>query len=133
MNDYDNYIKPSWAPPAKLFGPVWSVLYIIITITFGVVFFKSGNGSWPLYLFIPFLINLVSNFLYAPLQFYWKNYILSTVVIFIVLLSLIWCMISIYPYSKAIFYALIPYLLWVSFATILQLSLKYRTSPQASL
>lgn len=121
MSDYN---KPSWAPPAWLFGPVWSVLYIIIIISFGYVFLKVAHGDWPFLVALPFIINIIFNLLYTPVQFGLKNLALARVIIVVVLLTIIWSMVVIYKYSKAVFYAQIPYLLWLLFATVLQFSIK---------
>ncbi len=71
------------------------------------------------------MLNLIFNFAFTPLQFGLKNNILAAVDILLVLITLVWAMKTIYPYKKWITYIQIPYLLWVSFATILQLAITY--------
>ena len=119
---YMQLIKPEWAPPSWLFGPVWTVLYVIIAITFVMVFYKVWKKQWPFSLAIPFALNLVFNFLFTPIQFGLWNNLLAAVDIALVLVTLIWAMRDVYPKDKRITYALIPYLLWVAFATVLQFS-----------
>ena len=120
---YDELIKPSFAPPDWIFGPVWSVLYLIIAITFGYVFYQVIKKKIPKLVALPFILNLVFNFAFTYIQFGLKSNILSSIDIILVLVTLVWAMWSIYPYKKTITYWQIPYLLWVSFATILQLSI----------
>jgi len=74
---------------------------------------------------LPFLLNLLFNFAFTPIQFGLKNNFLAAIDIILVFSTLIWSMISIYPHTKWIAYIQIPYLLWVSFATILQLTVTY--------
>lgn len=74
---------------------------------------------------LPFVLNLIFNFLFTPLQFGLKNNFLAAIDILLVLITLVWAMIAIYPYARWITYIQIPYLLWVSFATILQLTITY--------
>lgn len=119
---YMQLIKPEWAPPSWLFGPVWTVLYVIIAITFVMVFYKVWKKQWPFGIAIPFALNLVFNFLFTPIQFGLRNNLLAAVDIALVLVTLIWAMRDVYPKDKRITYALIPYLLWVAFATVLQFS-----------
>lgn len=128
MNTYNWYsqlIKPTWSPPSWLFGPVWSFLYILIAISFGKVFIMTWQKQIPFIIALPFFLNLIFNFCFTPLQFGLKNNFLSAIDIVLVLVTLIWAMIAIYPYVKWITYIQIPYLLWVSFATILQLTITY--------
>ena len=124
-NWYSQLIKPSWAPPSFLFGPVWSVLYLIIALSFSSVFYKVFNKQIPWIIVIPFILNLVFNFAFTYIQFELKNNLLASVDIILVFVTIIWIMIAIYPYSKWVSYAQIPYLLWVSFATVLQLVITY--------
>jgi len=124
-NWYQKLIKPDWSPPAYLFGPVWSVLYILIAFSFGTVFLKVWKKELPFIIFVPFILNLIFNALFTPLQFALQNNLLAAIDIILVLITLIWAMIVIFPYFSWITYIQIPYLLWVSFATILQLTITY--------
>jgi len=122
---YSQLIKPTWAPPSWLFGPAWSVLYILIAISFGSVFYKFFNKELPLIVVLPFILNLVFNFAFSPIQFGLQNNYLAALDIILVLGTLIWAMIAIYPHFKWIALINIPYLLWVSFATVLQFTVTY--------
>ncbi|MFA6405113.1 MAG: TspO/MBR family protein [Candidatus Paceibacterota bacterium] len=131
MNTYNWYsqlIKPTWSPPSWLFGPVWTVLYVIIAISFGTVFYKAFSGKLAWMVALPFALNLLFNFAFTPLQFGLKNNLLSAIDILLVLGTLIWALIALWNASadlRWIVYANIPYLLWVSFATVLQLTITY--------
>ncbi len=120
---YANLKKPSWAPPAWLFGPVWSILYLIIIISFGLVFYESITGQLPLALALPFTLNLIFNFSFTPIQFGLKNNLLAAVDILLVLVTLIWALVIIFPHLPWVTFINIPYLLWVLFATVLQLNI----------
>ena len=124
-NWYSQILKPSWSPPAWLFGPVWTVLYVIIAITFGKVFLLAYQKQIPLVVVVPFVLNIIFNLAFTPLQFGLKNNLLASLDILLVLGTLIWAMRVIYPYAAWICFLQIPYLLWVSFATVLQLTLTY--------
>jgi tryptophan-rich sensory protein len=82
-------IKPSWSPPSWLFGPVWTVLYFIITISFGTVFYKAYTKELPWIFVLPFALNLLFNFLFTPLQFGLKNNFLAAIDILLVLATLL--------------------------------------------
>jgi len=128
MNNYNWYsqlIKPSWSPPAWLFGPVWTLLYAVIAVSFGKVFWMVFKKELPWIIALPFVLNLIFNLAFTPLQFGLKNNLLAAVDILLVLGTLIWALMAIYPHARWITFVNIPYLLWVTFATILQLTITY--------
>ena len=131
MNTYNWYsqlIKPTWAPPSWLFGPVWTVLYAIIAISFGTVFYKAFTGKIAWIVALPFALNLLFNFAFTPIQFGLKNNLLASIDILLVVGTLIWALYALWnavPELRFVVYANIPYLLWGIFATYLQLTIKY--------
>ncbi len=125
---YMQFIKPWWSPPAWLFGPVWSVLYTIIAITFGTVFYKSFTGALPWMVALPFALNLFFNLIFTPIQFGLKNNLLASLDILLVVGTLVWALFALWhaaPDLRWMVYANIPYLLWGTFATCLQLTITY--------
>lgn len=122
---YSTLIKPDWAPPSYLFGPVWGVLYLLIAISFFKVFYSIYNKSTPKIVALPFILNLIFNAIFSPIQFGLQNNLLAAIDIFLVWITIIWMMKSIYKYEKWITYIQIPYLAWVSFATVLQFTITY--------
>jgi tryptophan-rich sensory protein len=124
-NWYSQLIKPSWSPPAWIFGPVWTFLYILIAISFGKVFLMFFQKKVSFIVILPFILNLIFNFAFTPLQFGLKNNLLASVDVILVLGTLIWAIIAIYPHARWVAYIQIPYLFWVSFATVLQLTITY--------
>lgn len=122
---YAQLIKPFFAPPASVFGPVWTVLYIIIAISFGAVLWQTLKRRLPFAVLLPFILNLVFNAAYTPIQFGLKNNMLASVDILLVLGTLIWALRVIWHRVRWVAYVNIPYLLWVMFATVLQLSITW--------
>ena len=123
---YQELVKPSWAPPSFLFGPVWTALYAIIIASFGYVFYASFVlKKIPYQVTIPFILNIIFNIAFTPLQFWLRNNVLASIDIVLILVTLIWALIAIYPHARLVAYVNIPYLLWVMFATCLQLTITY--------
>lgn len=131
MNTYNWYsqlYKPSWAPPSWLFGPVWTVLYAIIAVSFGTVFYKAFAKQIPWLVALPFALNLVFNFIFTPIQFGLKNNLLASVDILLVVATLVWAFVALWyaaPALRWVVYVNIPYLLWGTFATCLQLTITF--------
>lgn len=122
---YQTLIKPSWAPPSWLFGPVWTLLYAIIAVSFGAVFYQAATKKLSWVIALPFVLNLIFNFAFTPLQFGLKNNLLAAIDIVLVLITLVWGLVVIYPHFKWVTWVNVPYLLWVCFATILQMTITY--------
>lgn len=122
---YKKLAKPSWAPPSWVFAPVWSILYVIIALTYGTVFYKVFTGNIPRFVAVPFVLNLIFNFAFTPLQFKLKNNYFAALDVVLVLATLVWEIFIIGTRIPWIAYSLIPYLMWVCFATLLQLTITY--------
>ncbi len=126
MNEwYMTLIKPNWAPPAWLFGPVWTVLYVIIAVSFTYVGYLYLKGQIPFMVLLPFLLNLGFNLIFTPIQFGLQSNELALLDILLVLGTLGWALYVIYPFAPLVTYANLPYLLWVAFATVLQATITY--------
>ena len=131
MNTYNLYstlIKPTWAPPSWLFGPVWAVLYAIIAVSFGTVFYKAFTKQISWMVALPFALNLVFNFAFPPIQFILVNNYLASIDILLVVGTLIWALYAVWhasPELRWVVYANIPYLLWGAFATCVQLTITW--------
>ena len=127
-NRYSQLIKPTWAPPGWLFGPVWTVLYAIIAVTYGTVFYKAFTGKISWMVALPFALNLIFNLAFTPIQFGLKNNLLATLDILLVVGTLIWALVAIWnaaPDLRWVVNANVPYLMWGLFATGLQLTITY--------
>ncbi len=122
---YAMLLKPEWAPPSWLFGPVWTVLYVIIAVSFVTVFYKAFTKEIPWLVTLPFALNLVFNFAFTPIQFGLQNNSLAALDILLVLGTLVWALFIIRPYMPWVVWVNLPYLAWVSFATVLQLTITW--------
>lgn len=131
MNGYSWYsqlIKPVWAPPSWVFGPVWTVLYAVIAVSFGTVFYKVLTKQISWIVAVPFALNLVFNFAFTPIQFGLKNNMLAAADIVLVIGTLVWAFVMIwngFPQLRWVVYVNIPYLVWGLFATVLQFTVTY--------
>ena len=117
--------KPFFAPPAGWFGPVWTVLYVVIAISFGYVLLQCLRRRLPWAVFVPFGLNLLFNLAYTPIQFGLRNNLLASVDIVLVLATLVWALARVWHRVRWVALVNVPYLLWVLFATALQLSITW--------
>lgn len=122
---YGELIKPWFAPPSWVFAPAWAVLYTIIAVSFGYVLVQCFKERLPWRVFLPFALNLVFNFAYSPIQFGLRNNELASVDVLLLLGTLIWALASAWGPLRWVVYANLPYLAWVCFATVLQLTITW--------
>ncbi|KAF0207177.1 MAG: TspO/MBR family protein [Actinomycetota bacterium] len=122
---YDTLVKPSWTPAPGVIGTIWTVLYPIILVVFGYIAFRVFKGDMPKALLVPIIINMITNIAFTPIQFGLQNLPLATVDILLVLVTIVWAMIAFWPYARIASLALIPYLIWVSTASVLQVTITF--------
>jgi len=115
--------KPSFNPPNYLFAPVWTVLYILMGIAAGMVWAKGFHHIWVKRALYFFGFQLLFNALWSVVFFGFRNPLLALFVIVILIILLLFTIRSFRVVSKTAAYLLVPYLLWVSFATLLNYSI----------
>lgn len=122
---YNSLAKPSWTPSPSTIGLVWQILYPIILVTCLFVFVQAVRRKLPRRVAIPFAINLVANLIFTPIQFGLRNLPLASLDILIVWVTILWMVAAIWRHSRWVAVAQVPYLIWVSIATVLQLSITW--------
>lgn len=122
---YDGLVKPSWTPEPATIGTIWSILYPVILVTFGIVFVQAARGRLPWTVALPFAVNLVANLVFTPIQFRLRNLPLAAADILVVLATIPWMMAAVWRHHPWVALAQVPYLAWVAIATVLQFSITW--------
>lgn len=119
MSDFDALIKPPLSPPSYLFPIVWTILFVLMGISAGMVYKKSGS--------VPFIyrLSLVVNFLWSIIFFNMEAYLFAFVWLLLLLVLIIITIIEYYKIDKTAAYLQIPYLIWVAFAGYLNFFIWY--------
>jgi tryptophan-rich sensory protein len=113
--------KPTFNPPNWIFGPVWTVLYLLIGISLYLILEKKLKKEKSTILLV-FSLQLFLNFLWSIIFFGMHLPLAAFVGIAFLWGSIIWLIINFWKFSKAASLILVPYLCWVSFAAILNLT-----------
>lgn len=120
---YQYLNKPSFNPPNYLFGPVWTVLYVMMGVAFALVWHSQNSRKrQAMWVFgFQFVLNLAWSFLFFNLhQTGW-----ALIEIIVLWLSIAWAIRLFYPIKPLAAYLLVPYLAWVSFASVLNGAIWY--------
>lgn len=115
---YRELVRPSWAPPGWLFGPVWSVLYLLMGVSAWLVWrargFTGARGALAL-----FVAQLAVNALWTWIFFVWRLGALAFAEIVFLWILIVANLVMFSRVSRAAGLLLVPYLAWVSFACAL--------------
>jgi tryptophan-rich sensory protein len=120
---YAELVRPDWAPPGSVFGPVWTLLYAMMGVAAWLVWQRRGSAPAANVGLMLFVIQLVLNALWSWLFFGWRQGALSfvdIVVLWILILATLVCFWRSRPLAGAL---LVPYLAWVTFASALNYSI----------
>lgn len=115
--------KPSFAPPNYLFGPVWTVLYFLMGISLYLIWKKGTKAKKNRDAIFLFGVQLVLNTIWSPVFFGAKNLFLALLIIIFLWIYILKTIAAFAKIDKRAAYLLYPYILWVSFATVLNFSL----------
>ncbi|MFC1768622.1 TspO/MBR family protein [Nanoarchaeota archaeon] len=116
---YVDLVKPSFNPPSWLFGPVWTILYMLMGISLYLVWIKKVHVK----AFVAFGVQMVLNALWSVLFFGLQNTFFAFIEIIFLWMAILVTIYFFYKINKISAYLLIPYILWVSFASVLNLSI----------
>lgn len=123
---YSTIQKPSWNPPNWIFGPVWTTLYTLMGISFGIII--SSSGSEKKRSATLFIIQFIFNLLWSYIFF---NQHMIGLALLDIILMWVFILLTIFSFSKTSRLAailMVPYISWVSFAGILNFTI-YRLNP----
>ena len=118
MNWFHSLKKPEFAPPDWVFGPVWSVLYVMIFLSL-IFFLRTGGLRYKILPITFFIIQLLLNFSWSYVFFNLQRIDWALIIIALLWITLLITIIMFYKYSKIAAWLLVPYFLWVSFASYL--------------
>jgi translocator protein len=122
---YSTLIKPPFSPPNYLFGPVWTTLYALMGISAYLIWEKGLKKKETSAALKFFIVQLVLNAIWTPVFFGLKELFLALLIIVVMWVFILRTIMSFYRIDKTASYLMIPYLLWVSFATLLNFSIWY--------
>lgn len=118
---YGELTRPAWAPPAAVFGPVWTALYITMGIAAWLVW-REGPSPVIRRALVLFGVQLVLNVLWSWLFFGWRLGAAAFLDIIVLLVLIVTTMVAFWRIKPLAGALLIPYLLWVGFASALNYS-----------
>lgn len=126
-NWYANLAKPSFSPPNWIFGPAWITLYLLMGISIYLIWssYSSAPSEDKKTAFWLFWIHLFFNAIWSVIFFGLQNPLFALIDIAIIWLLIIVLIVKFWKISKWSAYLLIPYLLWVSFASVLNYFIWY--------
>ena len=122
-NWYNNLTQPPFSPPDAIFAPVWGVLYIMIFISLILYYRAKSFNKQSGYIY--FTIQLLLNFAWSPVFFGMQNMHLALLIIILLDLFVALTIKTFYSVSKPAGFFLIPYFIWILFATYLNLGYLY--------
>ena len=121
---YATLHKPFFNPPNSVFGPVWTVLYILMAVSFYMVL-QQPKSVMRKYAITFFIVQLTLNFFWSIIFFNLHLIGIALAEIALMWLSILWMIILFYPVSKTAALLQLPYIAWVSFATALNAAIFY--------
>jgi translocator protein len=115
--------KPSFNPPGWIFAPVWTILYILMAIAAFLVWRKGLQANGVKLALFFFALQLILNVIWSILFFNYHSPFYAYIEICALWLSIVLTIVFFYQVSKPAAWLLIPYLLWVSFASVLNFAI----------
>ena len=120
---FDRLNTPTWNPPAYLFAPVWTTLYLLMGISLGIIWNNKTTELHKRSAYSLFGLQLFLNFLWSIIFFKFHSTAFALIDILLMDIIIIITIVSFSKFSKLAAWLLVPYIAWVSFATILNFTI----------
>lgn len=120
---YPTLQKPLFTPPSWLFAPAWITLYLLMAIAAFLIWRTALDKPGTRTALIIFLVQLVLNVLWSVAFFGLQSPLYGVIVIIALWLAILFTILKFFPISKAAAALMLPYILWVSFAAVLNISI----------
>ena len=120
---YSTLNKPSFSPPSWVFGPVWTILYAMMGIALFLIWTNKIQREKKQQAILVFSTQLFLNAIWSPVFFGLHSPFMGLIIIVLLWISILLTIIDFYKISKTAAALIVPYFLWVSFATILNFSI----------
>ena len=116
---YADINKPFFNPPNSVFGPVWTILYVLMGVSFFLVWRRWEENNYTKRALSVFLVQLLLNSMWSFAFFGFRSPLAGLIVIILLWMAILLTIISFFKISRVAAVILIPYIAWVSFAVIL--------------
>ncbi len=116
---YASLAKPSFNPPNWVFGPAWTLLYFLMGLAAGLVWRAESDAALKRKALLSYAVQLGLNMIWTLIFFGLKAPAIALVEFVLLWIAIVWCVRSFRPVHALAAYLLVPYLLWVTFASVL--------------
>ena len=113
---YSTIVKPTFNPPEWIFAPVWITLYIAMSVAIWLIFINPKRAEKIVYIYF---IHLLINGSWSIFFFGLHLILASLIIIVVIIIFVIWLIKLYYPINKLSSFLMIPYLMWLSYAFVL--------------
>lgn len=126
---YADLTKPSFTPPNWIFGPAWTILYILMGGSFGIIWQVAAKGRYPIMVkfakrgLVLFGVHFLLNLAWTPLFFGLHRPDWALLVIVLLIIMIAFLIRHFFRLDRLAAFLLVPYLLWGLFATVLNISI----------
>ncbi len=122
---YETLIKPAWNPPNWVFGPVWFLLYILMTISVWLVYSSKASKKEHLWAYIIYFVQLILNGAWSIVFFHYQMVGTALLILVLLIFAISATYLSFRRINKIASYLLIPYLAWCFYAASLNIAIFY--------
>jgi len=119
---YAQLIKPPFTPPSWLFAPAWTALYLLMAVSAYLIWMKGLGNKEVRIALGAFLVQLILNGLWSVLFFGLRSPLLGAIEIVVLWAAILLTIVYFFRISKTAGWLLVPYILWVTFAAVLNFS-----------